>query len=234
MSGGVAMAQRVKGPPWPTGEPCQLERSGRRMVGIGPYPWEDPGEMAIAEGREIRLWGAKLGAEGSTHTGHRQGRRLGKCAENNGYAKLDLRPFAGQFTTFWALPCRKARTLSTAMVIRRERAARVAQARCGVMMQFLAVSSGLSAGGGSVDRTSRPAPAMRPEFSASASASSSTRRPRLVLSSKAVGFISDRRRALTRFAVCGVSGQCRLTTSLSRKRVSSSTARTKGGTALTE
>ena len=37
----------------------------------------------MAEGREIRLWGAYLGAEGSTHTGHRQGRRLGKRTENN-------------------------------------------------------------------------------------------------------------------------------------------------------
>jgi hypothetical protein len=91
------MAQRVKGPPWPTGEPCQLELSGRRMVGIDSYPWEDPGEMAMAEGREIRLWGAKLGAEGSTHTSHRQGRRLGKRAENNGYARPDLRPTQLQF-----------------------------------------------------------------------------------------------------------------------------------------
>src|ERR1035441_6442996 len=81
--------------------------------------------------------------------------------------------FAGQFTTFWALPCRKARTLSTAMFITRELAARVSQARWGVMIQFLAASSGLSAGGGSVDRTSRPAPAMRLEFRASASAGTS-------------------------------------------------------------
>src|ERR1035437_8738212 len=131
--------------------------------------------------------------------------------------------FPGQFTTFWVLPCRKARTFSTAMFIRRERAARVAQARWGVMIQFLAVSSGLFAGGGSVARTSRAAPARRPEFKASANAASSTRGPRLVLSRKEVGFISERRRALTRFAVCGVSGQFRLTTSLSRKRVSSST-----------
>ena len=90
-------AQRAKGSPWPTGEPCQLELSGRRMVGIDSYPWEDPGEMAMAEGREIRLWGAKLGAEGPTHTSHRQGRRLGKRAENNGYAKPDLRPTQLQF-----------------------------------------------------------------------------------------------------------------------------------------
>ena len=48
--------------------------------------------MAMAERREIRLWEANLGAEGSTHTGHRQGQRLGEHAENNGYAKPDLRP----------------------------------------------------------------------------------------------------------------------------------------------
>ena len=88
------MARRVKGSPWPTGEPCQLVLPGRSIVGIDPYPWEGPWGMAMAERREIRLWGANLGAEGSTHTGHRQGRRLGKRAENNGYAKPDLRPSA--------------------------------------------------------------------------------------------------------------------------------------------
>jgi hypothetical protein len=50
--------------------------------------------MVMAEQREIRLWGASLGAEGSTHTGCRQGRRPGKRAENNGYARPDLRPTA--------------------------------------------------------------------------------------------------------------------------------------------
>src|ERR1035437_192435 len=114
-----------------------------------------------------------------------------------------------QFTTFCALPCRKARTFSTVIFISRARAARVAQAKCGVIRQFRAVSNGLSAGGGSADRTSRAAPARRPEFKASARADSSTRGPRLVLSRKAVGFISDRRRALTRFAVWGVGGQGR-------------------------
>jgi hypothetical protein len=48
--------------------------------------------MEMAERQEIRLWEANLGAEGSTRTGHRQGRRLGKRTENNGYAKPDLRP----------------------------------------------------------------------------------------------------------------------------------------------
>ena len=48
--------------------------------------------MAMAERREIRLWGANLETEGSTHTGRRQGRRLGKRAENTGYARPDLRP----------------------------------------------------------------------------------------------------------------------------------------------
>ena len=51
--------------------------------------------MTKAERRAIRLWRANLGAEGSTHTGHRQGRRLGKRAENNGYAEPDLRPLVG-------------------------------------------------------------------------------------------------------------------------------------------
>jgi hypothetical protein len=40
--------------------------------------------------------------------------------------------------------------LSTEVFIKRARAARMAQALCGVMRQFFAVSNGLSAGGGSV------------------------------------------------------------------------------------
>src|SRR5207237_9993820 len=81
-------------------------------------------------------------------------------------------PFT-QFTTFCGAPFKKARIFSTAIFISRERAARVAHARCGVMRQFLAVSSGFSAEGGSADKTSSPAPAILPEFNASASACSS-------------------------------------------------------------
>src|SRR6266850_1149137 len=94
------------------------------------------------------------------------------------------------------------------------------------MMQFLAVRSGLLAGGGSTDKTSSPAPASLPEFSATARASSSTNCPRLVFSRNALGFIHDKRCALTRWFVSGVSGQCRLTTSLCRKRDSRSTCLT--------
>jgi len=133
-----------------------------------------------------------------------------------------------QFTTFCAWRAGRSDIID-AIFNRRERAARVAQAKCGVMRQFLAVSSGLSARGGSVDSTSRAAPARRLEFKASARAGSSTRGPRLVLRRKAVGFISDRRRASTRFAVCGVSGQWRLTTSLSRRAFRDRRKRTPGG-----
>lgn len=51
---------------------------------------------------------------------------------------------------------------------------------CGVMRQFLAIRSRWSGGGGSTVSTSKPAPARRPEFSASARAGSSplqARRP---------------------------------------------------------
>ena len=44
----------------------------------------------------------------------------------------------------------------------RVRADRDAQAMCGVMTQFFALSTGLSAFGGSVDNTSKPAPAILP------------------------------------------------------------------------
>ena len=64
----------------------------------------------------------------------------------------------------------------TVVSSRRARAARVAQAMCGVMQQLGAVSNGWSAGGGSTERTSRPAPAIWPARRASASACSSTKR----------------------------------------------------------
>src|SRR5262245_23712023 len=47
------------------------------------------------------------------------------------------------WTTFCGLPARKERRFSTTTSIRRARAARVAQAICGVMKQFFAVSNGL-------------------------------------------------------------------------------------------
>src|ERR1044071_301060 len=88
------------------------------------------------------------------------------------------------------------------------------------MRQFLAVRRGLVEAGGSLDKTSRPAPAIFPEFKAWARAASSIKSPRLVLSRKALGFIQESRSALISARVCGVSGQCRLTTSLWRKTVS--------------
>src|ERR1043166_2882068 len=67
-------------------------------------------------------------------------------------------------TRFCGLPARNARTFSTAIFSKRERAARVAQAKWGVMIQFFARSNGLFSGGGSAERTSRPAPANLPLF----------------------------------------------------------------------
>ena len=110
-------------------------------------------------------------------------------------------------TTFCGLPAAKAATLSMETFNKRARAARVAQAWCGVMMQFLALSNGLFAGGGSTASTSNPAPAICPLFKASASACSSINWPRLVFSRNAVGFIVRNRSAFTNFAVSGVSGQ---------------------------
>src|SRR5215470_15567214 len=94
------------------------------------------------------------------------------------------------------------------------------------MMQFFAVRSGLVAGGGSTDKTSRPAPASLPEFRATARAFSSTSWPRLVFNRNALGFIHDKVCALIRCFVSGVKGQCRLKTSLLRKRDSRSTSLT--------
>src|SRR5262245_20633479 len=71
-------------------------------------------------------------------------------------------------TTFCGLPFTNATRLSTARFINLARASLAAQAICGVTRQFFAASSGLLAAGGSTDSTSTPAPAITPEFSASA------------------------------------------------------------------
>jgi hypothetical protein len=76
------------------------------------------------------------------------------------------------FTTFTGLPLRKADRLSIVVSINLNLASFVAQAICGVIMQFLAVKSGLSFGGGSKESTSIPAPAITPLLSASARSSS--------------------------------------------------------------
>ena len=77
--------------------------------------------------------------------------------------------------------------------------------------------------GGSTVSTSKPAPAMVPFFSASASAASSTSPPRAVLMRMAVGFIFLSSAAPIMFLVCGVSGTCKVMMSLSRRIVSKST-----------
>ena len=61
------------------------------------------------------------------------------------------------FTTLTGLPSTKDLMLSAVMSMIRWRAAWAAQLMCGVMMQFFALRSGLSALMGSVETTSRPA-----------------------------------------------------------------------------
>ena len=102
------------------------------------------------------------------------------------------------------------------------RAATVAQAMCGVMMQFLAAKSGLSAGIGSRAATSRAAPAITPPFRAQARSCSFTSPPREVLTRSAWGCIRASRAAFTIPSFSAFSGQCRLTTSALAKSSSSS------------
>src|SRR4030095_3128694 len=85
-------------------------------------------------------------------------RGAGRLAFNNHYG----------LTTFCGLPFTDAPRLSSARLISLARASLAAQAMCGVTRQFFAVSNGLLAAGGSMDRTSTPAPAITPELSASA------------------------------------------------------------------
>src|SRR5665213_4257738 len=84
----------------------------------------------------------------------------------------------------------------------------VAQAICGVMMQFLALNNGLSAGGGSVESTSRAAPAMVPWFNASARSFSTMIGPRDVLIRHAVVFLRCRLSRLMSPSVSVDKGQC--------------------------
>src|SRR5580658_6309979 len=88
----------------------------------------------------------------------------------------------------------------------RWRASVVAHALCGVIRHFLAVRSGFVGSGGSVESTSRAAPAIRPEFSAAARSASSIRGPRDVLIGMAVCFIIARAPALIVSRVSGVKG----------------------------
>ena len=87
------------------------------------------------------------------------------------------------------------------------RVSNAAHAMCGVIKQFFAVSNGLSFAGGSVDSTSTPAPAIFPEFSASARAFSSTTGPREVFMINAVFLHLLRNSAFTVFSVSFVRGQ---------------------------
>lgn len=116
-----------------------------------------------------------------------------------------------------------------AISIKRILASFVAHAIWGVKWQFLAVSNGLFAVGGSVERTSTPAADRLPEFKASATACSSISGPLPVLIRMAVGFIHSNVSALTNPLVVAVSGQCNDKTSLSLNNVSFSTGVMKSG-----
>src|SRR5690625_7810946 len=108
--------------------------------------------------------------------------------------------FRYHYTSLTGDPLIKLRTLFTAISIILVRASFVAQAICGVMMQFSAESSGLSAEGGSVESTSNPAPAICSRLSASAKSCSSINCPLEVLIKKA-DFRSEERRV-------GKEGRC--------------------------
>ena len=109
------------------------------------------------------------------------------------------------------------------MSISRWRLSRAAQLMCGVMMQFFAVSSGLSGRIGSTETTSSPAAYTRPRFSASAKSCSITSGPRPLLMRMTPGFIRSMLCRLMRPSVCGVSGQFRLITSAFASSSSSGT-----------
>src|SRR5215213_10202095 len=92
-------------------------------------------------------------------------------------------------------------------------------------MQFFAPNKGFVPGGGSVDKTSTPAPAINPLFNASAKSFSTIKGPLDVFKRNADAFIALRLYLLMMPSVCGVNGQCRLTTSASSKSCSFVTQR---------
>ena len=101
--------------------------------------------------------------------------------------------------------------------------------RCGVTTTFGSASSrraGPPSTGGSVVKTSSPAPAMAPVVSASYSASSSIRPPRATLMTYAVGFISANCARPIMPVVSGVFGMCTVTKSLWRSTSSNDSSST--------
>src|SRR5690554_932649 len=106
-------------------------------------------------------------------------------------------------TTLIGLPERKCLRLFTAISINRRLASTVAQAMWGVITQFLAPNNGFDLLGGSIERTSRPAPAIRPSFNAVASSSSTMIGPLKVFNRKAVRFMDAIDFALIRPFVSG-------------------------------
>ncbi len=81
---------------------------------------------------------------------------------------------------------------------------------CGVATTCGSLASDQSFGG-SVPKTSRPAPATMPASIARASAASSIRSPLAVLISRRPGLHLAKRSSLNMCRVCGVLGMCRVT-----------------------
>ena len=90
-------------------------------------------------------------------------------------------------------PAASRAQFSTATARLRSRVSRVSQATCGSAVTVATARSGWPGSTGSRAKTSRPAPASRPEVSASSSAASSTSAPRAVLIRMAPGLHRARR-----------------------------------------
>ena len=129
-----------------------------------------------------------------------------------------------RLTALTILPARKLRRFSTAVSIRRWRAAFAPQAMWGGRMQFGAPSKGLSARMGSALTTSSAAPATRPLLRAAARSASFTSGPRAVFSSSTPGFMAAMAFRSIMPAFWAVRGQWRLTTSAAANSSSRVTA----------
>lgn len=105
---------------------------------------------------------------------------------------LSLYLLAGRtpFITFLSPPFKKIFIFSATSFNSLSRASLVAQAICGVIIQWGAFKRGLSAGGGSADNTSSAAPVIWPACNEAARSVSFIKAPRAVFIKYAEGFMS--------------------------------------------
>lgn len=151
--------------PPPKGEARRLRRNGSINCNLKQAPQYEPGGALCSESKSTMIAGGNHliihGHNGAAITAGLSGQdRLWEASpQKNKSSRDSCHSCFGVYllTTLTGLPARKAATLDTVQSMIRWRLSLGAQEMWGVMMQFFAVSKGLSFLMGSVDTTSRPA-----------------------------------------------------------------------------